>query len=563
MAYDRKNLRGDFFGGITAGIVALPLALAFGVQSGLGAIYGLYGAMILGLLASVFGGTNTQISGPTGPMTVVTAMVIASAIDAAGSREAGMGIIIASFMLAGAILIVFGALRIGKAIRYMPYPVVSGFMSGIGVIIIIYQIYPLLGHVSEKSAAEVFLNINEPLSSINYQSFGLGILTIAIIYLFPKITRAVPSILIALIIATLVSVYFQFEVRTIGAIPEGIPELKLFELSKVSSEYGWLILEFAATLAALSAIDSLLTSVIADKITRTKHDSDKELVGQGIGNLVSGMFAGLPGAGATMRTVVNINSGGVTKLSGMIHSILILLILFGFGKYVSHIPLSVLAGILITVGIGIIDYRGFKHLFRVPKRDAVVLVTVLSITVFGNLLHAVGVGLVLACILFMKQASDLAERQMKIIPIKSKKEHQDIFSRYSSQIYIKTLNGPLFFGFTERFQEVFNRIDHTVDVLIFQMNRVPSIDQSGLYAIEDVITKLYEKKVIVLLCSVSKQPYNMLKKMGVVPTLIPHQHIFHTIDECEHWLQSHLEMTGSFEGVLKDLAAMKDPKFNK
>ena len=407
--YDFANLKGDITGGVTAGVVALPLALAFGVQSGMGAIAGLYGAMALGIFAAIFGGTATQVSGPTGPMTVISAIVIATAIEATGSLAQGMGIIIGAFMLAGGFQIVFGLLRIGKYIKYIPYPVVSGFMSGIGVIIIMYQLYPLMGNASAPSTVAILTDIARPLSNLNASALGLGLGTIAIIYLFPRVTKAIPSTLVALFIASFAAFFLGLDVPLIGDIPSGLPSLLIGELLNLDISYMWMIIEFAAMLAALGMIDSLLTSVIADNITKTKHDSNKELIGQGLGNIISAAIGGLPGAGATMRTVVNINSGGKTRVSGMIHGLLLLFILLGVGEYAAYIPLTVLAGILITVGIGIIDYRGLKHLAQVPASDAVIMILVLTITVFGNLIHAVGVGVVLACVLFMKKSSDLAE----------------------------------------------------------------------------------------------------------------------------------------------------------
>lgn len=549
-----SQIKNDLLAGLTAGIVALPLALAFGVQSGLGAIYGLYGAMILGMLAAVLGGTNTQVSGPTGPMTVITAMVVMSAIEATGSLAQGMGIIIASFMLAGLILLVFGAMNIGQSIRYMPYPVISGFMSGIGVLIIFYQIYPLLGSVSEKSAIDVVLNIGTALANTNFASLGLGLLTIAIIYLLPKVTKVIPSILVALIVCTLLSVGLQLDVSIIGAIPEGLPEFKVAALYNVSSEHMWLIIEFGATLAALSAIDSLLTAVIADNLTKTKHNSNQELVGQGVGNFISGMFGGLPGAGATMRTVTNINTGGTTKLSGFVHGLFLFFVLLGVGKYVSYIPLSVLAGILFTVGIDIIDYKGIKHIPKVPRTDAFVLVVVLLFTVFGNLLHAVGIGLVMACVLFMKQASDLAESKTHVRELSaSSGERQQLIKKVSNQVYIKDVHGPLFFGFTSKFQEMIEDLDDNLKLLILQMDRVPSFDQSGLYALEDVILDLYKKDVVVLLCNVQQQPLSMLQKIDVVPALIPDHHVFESFYECEKWIFDHLEDFDDFEVLVKNL----------
>lgn len=542
-----NQFKNDLFGGITTGIVALPLALAFGVQSGLGAIYGLYGAMLLGMVAAVFGGTQTQVSGPTGPMTVITALVVMTAIEKGGSLELGMGIIIASFMLAGVFLILFGLLKIGKIIRYMPYPVVSGFMSGIGVLIILLQISPLFGTSAEKSAIDVVLHFNKTIASMNTAAFGIGLLTILIIYLLPKVTNKIPSILVALLVSTIIASTMHLDIPTIGNIPIGLPVLKLGALADVSYTHMWLIIEFAGMLAALCAIDSLLTSVVADNMTKTRHNSNQELIGQGIGNFVSGMFCGLPGAGATMRTVTNIKTGGTTKLSGFIHGIFLFAVLIGLGQYVAYIPLSVLAGILFKVGVDIIDLKGFKHLSKVPRPDALVSLIVLFITVFGNLINAVGIGLVLACVLFMKQASDLAERKTFIRELSSEYVEQDLLiKKVAGQVFIKELHGPLFFGISTSFLEMIESLDKSLTVLILQMGKVPSIDQSGLYALENAILDLYKKGVLVLLCQVQEQPMDMLKRINIVPELIPEAHIFNTISDCEQYLFSHLQEHDDF-----------------
>ncbi|HHG86333.1 MAG TPA: SulP family inorganic anion transporter, partial [Bacteroidetes bacterium] len=557
-------MKGDFFGGITAGIVALPLALAFGVQSGMGAVAGLYGAMVLGMVAAIFGGTATQVSGPTGPMTVISAMVVASAIEVSGSLQAGMGIIIASFLLAGGFQILFGLVRIGKYIKFIPYPVLSGFMTGIGVIIILFQVYPFLGHPSAKNTVDIFLNIGEPLSALNWASIGLGALTMTIIYLFPKITKVVPSALVALIAATLVSWLLKVDVPTIGEIPSGIPALQVSEIFNVDPSMTWTVLEFGIMLAALGAIDSLLTSVIADNITKTKHNSNRELIGQGIGNIAAAMIGGLPGAGATMRTVVNVNAGGKTRLSGLFHGLLLVAILLGLGKYAAFIPLSVLAGILITVGIGIIDYKGLRHLKRVPRADAVVLIIVLFITVFGSLLHAVGVGVVLASMLFMKKSSDLAESGTSVEAMAGFRGEQpwddesSIFNEYKDKIYIKHMYGAMFFGFTSRFQELIKELDDGIRVLIIRMDKVPHIDQSGVYAIEEAISDLQSQGVIVVLTGVQPQPLDMLKKIDVIPALVPELHIFKTFSACENWLKRNLQNEeGGFEQILKELREVK------
>ena len=541
-----KHIKGDFFGGITAGIVALPLALAFGVQSGMGAIAGLYGAMVLGIFAALFGGTETQVSGPTGPMTVVSAMIIASAIEVSGSLQAGMGIVIASFFLAGGFQIIYGLLKIGKYIKYIPYPVLSGFMTGIGVIIILFQIYPFLGHVSENSSVDIFLNISNPISTINIYSVGLGLLTIIIIYIYPKINKSIPSALVALLAVSGLSYFLDFNVPLIGDIPQGMPTIYIGEIFNVDPSLYWTILEFAIMLSALGAIDSLLTSVIADNITKTKHNSNKELIGQGIGNIAASIIGGLPGAGATMRTVVNVNSGGKTRLSGLIHGLFLVAVLFGLSKYVAFIPLSVLSGILITVGIGIIDYKGLRHLKRVPRADALVLLLVLTITVFGNLLHAVGVGVVLACVLFMKKASDIVENESSLEALtgfggeEPWKDESAIYKKYSNKIFIKHLYGPMFFGFTAKFQALIKQLKGDAKVLIIRMDKVPHIDQSGMYALEESITDLQKDKVVVVFTCIQPQPYDMLKKIGVIPLLVPERFVFSKFKDCEVWLKENL-----------------------
>jgi len=565
------HLKGDLFGGVTAGIVALPLALAFGVQSGMGAIAGLYGAMILGVVAAIFGGTATQISGPTGPMTVISAMVVASAIEISGSLQEGMGIIIASFLLAGGFQILFGLMKIGKYIKYIPYPVLSGFMTGIGVIIIVFQIYPFLGHASIGGTIDVFRGIAEPLADFNAEAVFLGLFTVAIIYLFPKVTRSIPSTLVALvaatIVATLVSVFLKMQVPLIGDIPAGLPELQISEILKVDPGMAWTILEFAAMLAALGAIDSLLTSVIADNITKTRHNSNQELIGQGLGNMAAAVVGGLPGAGATMRTVVNVNAGGKTRLSGIIHGLLLVAILLGLSKYTSYIPLSVLAGILITVGIGIIDYKGLRHLKRVPRADAVVLVIVLLITVFGNLLHAVGVGVVLSSILFMKKSSDLAESGSSVKALagfdgeKPWDDESSVERELHGKIYIKHIYGPMFFGFTSKFQELIKDLDTGVRVLVIRLDKVPYTDQSGIYALEEAITELQGKDVIVVLTGVQPQPLDMLKKIDIVPALIPEMHLFSTFEDCEVWLKHNLKGDGDgFAKIVEELHEVKKAK---
>lgn len=543
------HLRGDLFGGITAGVVALPLALAFGVQSGLGAIAGLYGAIALGIGASMFGGTPTQISGPTGPMTVVSAVFIASAIAGAGSVESALPVIFATFLLAGILLIVLGVLKIGQYIRYIPYPVVSGFMSGIGVIIICLQLYPLLGHASPKSIPQILFNIAQPLSDINFHAVLLAAITVAIIYLFPKITKAIPGTLVALLVATLIPLFVPMEVPVIGDIPTGLPKLHLGTILSVDLSNLSAILLPALTLASLGAIDSLLTSVVADNITRTRHNSNKELIGQGIGNMGVALIGGIPGAGATMRTVVNVKSGGKTKLAGIIHGIFLLVILLGAGNYAAQIPLAVLAGILITVGIGIIDYKGMRHIAKIPRADAAIIIIVLIATVFVDLLQAVGLGMVMACVLFMKKMGDIASQNTKVNSMKSVRtekpwdDEKGIPDHIADQIYVKHLYGPLFFGFTSKFQE-FSKALPDIKMMVLRMERVPFMDQSGLYALEELILDMERNGVDVLITGLEPQPRQLMENLQIIPDLINEQHLFDNFEECRQWILQHANGKG-------------------
>ena len=540
---DTSSLRGDFFGGLTAGVVALPLALAFGVQSGMGAIAGIYGAIALGIFAAWFGGTNTQISGPTGPMTVVSAVVIANEIELHGSLDAALGTIIAIFLLAGLLQILLGVLKIGQYIRYMPYPVVSGFMSGIGVIIIVLQIFPFLGHVSPKKIPDIFTELPSILPLANYESVGLAMATIVTIYLFPLVTRLIPSALIALVVLTAASTFMGLDVAIIGNIPEGLPALHIDALDHIDFSDPMLIIVPGLTLAALGTIDSLLTSIVADNMTKTQHNSNKELIGQGIGNMASAVIGGIPGAGATMRTVVNINSGGKTKLSGVIHGVALLLVLIGAGTYARLIPLPVLAGILITVGIGIIDYKGLKHILHVPKSDAAVMLIVLTMTVFVDLLQAVAVGMVMASVLFMKKMSDIAEDKSSVGSVDEFAnevawiDETDLSDELLHKVYIKHFDGPIFFGFASRFQQMTQALPE-VEVVIMRMRKVPYIDQSGMYAIEDALMALREKNVLVLITEIQEQPKDMLMRIGIVPGLIADQHLYDDFSSCIEDLKS-------------------------
>jgi SulP family sulfate permease len=530
MKINNQSLKGDIFGGATAGIVALPLALAFGVQSGLGAAAGLYGAIGLGIFAALFGGTNTQISGPTGPMTVVSATTIALLIAQKGSLESALPAILLCFVLTGAFMILMGILKLGQYIKYIPYPVVSGFMTGIGVIIIMLQLFPMLGYESPKTIPQILVNIGDPLRDIHYPSLGLTVLTMIIVYLFPKVSKTIPSTLAALISVTVLAWGLSMDVAIIGAIPSGLPNLH-FDLFTAISDFN-LILMPAVTLAALGAIDSLLTSVVADNVTKTSHESNKELVGQGIGNMVAGMIGGIPGAGATMRTLVNINSGGTTKMSGVIHGVFLLLVLLGLSSMAALIPIPVLSGILLTVGISIVDKKGLSHIGKITKTDAIVLIIVLILTVFVDLLQAVAAGMIISSIIFIKQMGDITQKASTTTSIESDEDAEYLHDRYHIDISIrpfvsiKTINGPLFFGNSEYFMQLSKKIPDAIKLLIIDMQHVPYIDQSGLYSLESIILSLEQNKVQVYLLHLQKQPHAMMKNILLIPNVVESNSLF-------------------------------------
>lgn len=540
-------LRGDIFGGVTAGIVALPLALAFGVSSGLGAEYGLYGAIFIGLFAAIFGGTAVQISGPTGPMTVVTATAVTAVLSTMnGNVDAALPALVAMFVLAGVMQIGMGLIGIGTLIKFIPYPVVSGFMSGIGVIIIMLQLFPAVGLVSPAGGTvAVAKNLGDLFAGMNLTALAITGGTIAIIYAFPKVTKAVPSVLIALLAITVLTVVFGIEVPIIGDIPKGFPPLHLGGIFDIDTSLIGLIIKTAATLAALGAIDSLLTSVVADNLTKTRHNSNRELIGQGIGNAISGAFVGLPGAGATMRTVVNVNAGGRTRVSGAVHSLLLLVVLLGAGTYAAFIPKPVLAGILITVGIGILDYRGLRHLRKVPIADAAVMLVVLIVTVFVDLLQAVGIGMVLAMFLFMRRMSQAVEDGVELERASAFQDEQQwpdehIPPEIESNLFIKRITGPLFFGFATAFQQ---RLTQLPDVryVIIRLARVPFVDQSGAYALDEAVRLLEERGVCVLTSGLQEQPGDLLRRLGIVPQRIPEERTFAYFDEAIAFVQEHTD----------------------
>ncbi|MCB1894993.1 MAG: SulP family inorganic anion transporter [Zoogloeaceae bacterium] len=401
----RQDLRGNLFGGVTAAVVALPLALAFGIASGAGPVAGLYGAIVVGFFAAVFGGTPAQISGPTGPMTVV--MTAMTAGYAAEFPDQGLALAFTTVMLGGCFQILFGLARLGKYIIMVPYPVISGFMSGIGAIIILLQLGPLLGFAAGGSVVDAVRALPGQIAGPQLPTLTIGLLTLVIVVAWRgRAGRVIPSPLLGLIVATIaVEVFFPAaDVARIGEIPTALPTLQ-----PITFEAGLLqeMVVNALMLAVLGAIDSLLTSLVADNVTGTHHDSDRELIGQGIGNGLAGLLGGLPGAGATMRTVVNVRAGGSGPLSGAVHALLLLAIATGLGGFFESIPLAALAGILVKVGIDIVDWPFLRRMHRLPLFPVALMILVFALTVFVDLITAVFVGVFIKNLVTIEKLSHL------------------------------------------------------------------------------------------------------------------------------------------------------------
>ena len=603
-----SNIKGDAFGGITAGVVALPLALAFGVSSGLGPSAGLYGAIFISFFAALFGGTNTQISGPTAPMTAVS-MVIVSGIVAANDGDINVALpaILTVFLIAGLSQVGLGLLGLGKYIKYIPYPVVSGFMTAIGVIILLTQVLPSLGYNPKEDAGyvnlfkaqakEVILQnilkdeagegvlvlenlkstidraslitkenilkeaktlaskeasgtigalkvLPRALQNINWLELLLALGTILIIYGFKRITTVVPSTLVALVVMAGIAVAFELDYIPIEEIPNGlpIPQLAIFTQFKLATITPYILTGF--TLALLGAIDSLLTSIVADNMTKTKHRPNKELIGQGIGNSIASIFGGIPGAGATIRTVVNINSGGKTKLSGMIAGVMLLFVLLAMGPIASKIPTAVLSGILITVGIGVMDYKGLKAIPALPRdlsfgplkvsSEVLIMLVVLFLSTFWDLIFAVGIGLIISCLMFMKKIGDLTSEYSEVNPLEEKAwpDEGDFPETLKETVFIKHIKGPLFFGSTSDFQQLYKQIPDTATTVILRLGKMQYMDQSGLYAMEDMIQDLKTKNVDVLFVNVLKQPRYMMERIDLIPSFITEENIYNDFDDC-------------------------------
>jgi len=522
-----RNVKGDIFGGITAAVIALPMALTFGVASGAGASAGLWGAILVGFFAALFGGTPTLISEPTGPMTVVMTAVIASLT--AANPDQGLAMAFTVVMLAGVFQIIFGLLKLGRYVTMMPYTVVSGFMSGIGVILIILQIAPFLGQASPKGGViGTVQNLPTLIGNINPLETLLAVLTIAILFFYPsKLKKFLPPQLLALIVGTLIAIFFfgDADIRRIGEISVGLPTLQLPTFSAPQLQT---MLIDALVLAMLGCIDALLTSLVADSLTRTEHDSNKELMGQGLGNLISGLFGGIAGAGATMGTVVNIQSGGRTAVSGLTRALILLVVVLGLSQYLSVIPSAVLAGIAFKVGFDIVDWGFLKRAHKISPKAAFIMYGVIGLTVFVDLIVAVGVGVFVANVLTIERLSNHRADQVKAVTyddeeIELNSEEKGLLERANGNVLLFYLSGPMIFGVAKAISREHNLIND-YKALVLDLSEVPILGVTSSLALENAITEAVEKGRQVFIVGVSGQAEKRLRKMGVM-SRIPQDNI--------------------------------------
>ncbi|MGB5305363.1 MAG: SulP family inorganic anion transporter [Gammaproteobacteria bacterium] len=522
-----RNIRGDVFGGITAAVIALPMALAFGVASGAGAEAGLYGAILVGLFAALFGGSPCLMSEPTGPMTVVFTAVITKLI--ASDPANGMAMAFTVVIFAGLFQILLGVLRLGKYVTLMPYTVVSGFMSGIGIILIILQLAPSLGEpVPTGGVIGVLQNLPELVAGIQPQETLLAAATLAILFLMPaRLSRYVPAQLTALVVVTLASLVLLNldDVRRIGEIPTGLPE---FRLPVFNIDQWQIIFVNAIVLGVLGCIDALLTSVVADSLTRQEHNSDKELIGQGIGNVVSGLFGGLPGAGATMGTVVAIQAGARSALAGLVRVAILIVVVLWAADLTAVIPLAVLAGIALKVGINIIDWGFLKRAHRISPKGSLITYGVILLTVFVDLIVAVGIGLFVANVLTVMRLSELQAADVKAVTdpdspdIELTPYEKDMLQEAGNKVLLLHMRGSIIFGASRAISRKNSEVEGR-EALVIDMTDMKHLGVSSALALEQAILDMVRAGKAVYVAGAGEQPRKRMENLGLLE-YIPLKH---------------------------------------
>ncbi len=538
------NFKGDIFGGVTTAIISLPLALAFGVASGAGAEAGLWGAIMVGLFASLFGGSNTLISEPTGPMTVIMTAVLTSMM--AKYPETGMAMTFTVVMMAGAFQILLGTLKMGKYVTLMPYSVISGFMSGIGVILIILQLSPLLGHAAPTGGVLGTLSaLPETISNLKFNELFLGLLTLGILFFFPKKYRKyVPAQLVALVAVTLLSVmlFDTEDIRRIGEIPAGLPSLVA---PHIDPDMFVEIVIDALVLGTLGCIDTLLTAVIGDSLTRKEHDSDKELRGQGLANMISGLFGALPGAGATMGTVTNIQVGARSPLSGVVRALVLALVVLVAGGLTEPIPMAVLAGIAVYVGFNILDWSFIQRAHKVSFSGMAIMYGVMLLTVFVDLIVAVGLGVFVSNIMIIERLSREQARQVKAISDADEDDvpltdsERGLLDRANGRVLFFYLSGPMIFSVSKAISRQHTSISD-YDVMILDLTDVPMLDVTVGLALENAIKDALDARCEVYLLCPNQRTREQLEKFHVID-LVPDNNMYQFRYEALNAAVAHVE----------------------
>ena len=523
-----NNLRGDAFGGLTAAVVALPMALAFGVAATGDPAPGLWGAVIIGLVASLFGGTPTLISEPTGPMTVVFTSVILSLTATAPDKETVMAMAFTVVILAGIFQILFGVFRLGRYVTQMPYTVISGFMSGIGAILVILQLPAFLGQKASGGVIGTLTSLPSLVAGIQPMELALALITVAILWFTPSgIKKFCPPQLLALVLGTLLSVTL-FQDAGLKTIPAFNAELPTLQMPNFSGGQMRLMFVDAAVLGMLGCIDALLTSVVADSLTRTEHDSNKELVGQGLANIASGLFGGLPGAGATMGTVVNIQAGGRSALSGLVRALILMVVVLAAAPLASMFPLAVLAGIALKVGIDIIDWDFLQRAHHLSVKAAVITYGVIALTVLVDLITAVGIGVFVANVLTIDRMSALQSRKVKTIStadddVELSSDEQQLLDQASGKVLLFQLAGPMIFGVAKAIAREHNAIGNC-QVVVFDLSEVSHMGVTAAIALENAVKEAIEAGRDVFLVGATGSTRKRLEKMKLLERL-PQQNI--------------------------------------
>ena len=538
--YTRAQFARDLGAGVIVGIVALPLAIAFAIASGLTPERGLYTAIIAGFLISALGGSRVQIGGPTGAFVVIVAGIV--------QRYGVDGLLVATIM-AGVILVVFGLVRMGGAIKFIPYPVTIGFTSGIALIIFSSQVKDLLGLEMDAVPAPFVAKWDayaHAFDSVNPWALVVAVATFTIILVWPKIERRIPGPFVALIVTTVGTQLLHLPVETIGArfgvIHAGLPHPTLppITLTLLASLAGP-----AFTIAMLAAIESLLSAVVADGMIGGRHRSNMELVAQGVANVVSPIFGGMPATGAIARTATNVKNGGRTPVAGMVHAVTLLLITLFFGRWAAYIPLATLAAILVVVAFHMSEWRTFASEFRAPKSDVAVLLATFLLTVLVDLTVAIEVGMVLAAFLFMRRMAEVTNIQVLTHEFE---DPADDFETDPNAVRRRTvpegvqvyeITGPFFFGAAEMFKDRVGRIAGKPKVLILRLRHVPAIDSTGLHALRDVVRRSRQEGTLVILSDVHAQPVVALERSGMYDEL-GEENIHGNIDDALNRARSHL-----------------------